>query len=561
MANGADEAAKKSHENMLFRIASKIGQSLLDVRPAIIDATLKQLDNSMKPPKKDHWEKWCDKLVTDGFCDQDTADILKPLADYPFPFGGIFYLLTVLKTTMGDLEAALEIYMMDRQYDLLRKTTPHPAPVENLVRSMIIDPKRSNENRAELKRHGFSDDQIDNIILSHYQMLDVDTVKTNYLRGNISEDLMYERLRELGLTDTRIQEIVKTWRVIPGAGDLLTMYAKEAFEPDIYKKIGLDAEFPTEGVPFFEAQGIDVEWVKRYWYAHWAQPSIGQGFEMLHRGVIDTDILDLLFRAVEIPPFWRDKLTKIAYQPLTRVDVRRMHALGVITTDKLIQSYLNIGYNADDALAMANFTIQYNTGNDSSVTRSTILSTFEEGLISRQEALDMLLAQDYDEDTAEFYLTRAEYDRDKALTDAYIDAIKERFLLNIINETELRDALNKINMQGEMIELYIDAWKLDSYKYAALPSKSDLEAFLTAGIITESQYRTVMTRLGYESTHISWYLKYMEREIDAPNKLPSRTDINKWYQEKIISEADWRGYMWHLGYGDVEIARYFKQIK
>ena len=55
---------------------------------------------------------------------------------------------------------------------------------------------------------------------------------------------------------------------------------------------------------------------------------------MLHRGVIDTAELDMLLRAQDVMPFWRDRLTAIAYRPLTRVDVRRMYKQGVLNVIK-----------------------------------------------------------------------------------------------------------------------------------------------------------------------------------------------------------------------------------
>ncbi|GAH93918.1 unnamed protein product, partial [marine sediment metagenome] len=44
---------------------------------------------------------------------------------------------------------------------------------------------------------------------------------------------------------------------------------------------------------------------------HWSLPSPSQGFEMLHRGVIDEAELNMLLRALDIMPFWREKLTKV----------------------------------------------------------------------------------------------------------------------------------------------------------------------------------------------------------------------------------------------------------
>ncbi|GAH79863.1 unnamed protein product, partial [marine sediment metagenome] len=71
-------------------------------------------------------------------------------------------------------------------------------------------------------------------------------------------------------------------------------------------------------------KGLSKEWSERYWAAHWNLPSPQQGFEMLHRGVINVSELNMLLRALDVMPFWRDKLTAIAFRRLTRVDIRRM---------------------------------------------------------------------------------------------------------------------------------------------------------------------------------------------------------------------------------------------
>ena len=151
---------------------------------------------------------------------------------------------------------------------------------------------------------------------------DENTVRNLYLREVITKEGMEKRMLELGYNKERTAEIIQGWPVIPGVGDLLHLVAKEAFEPDIIKHYGYDEEYPDEQTKWLKMQGLSEDWIRKFWYAHWETPSIGQGFEMLHRGFIDEKELDDLFRTVEIPPFWRDKLRGIAFNPFTRVDVR-----------------------------------------------------------------------------------------------------------------------------------------------------------------------------------------------------------------------------------------------
>jgi len=149
---------------------------------------------------------------------------------------------------------------------------------------------------------------------------------------------------------------------IPPVADIITMAVREAFTPAIAARFGQYEDLPTEFVEWVQKKGLSKEWAERYWAAHWSLPSPQQGFEMLHRGVIGVDDLNMLMRALDIMPFWRDKLTQIAFRPLSRVDVRRMFALGVLDVGGVRKAYTDLGYNDYNANLMTNFTIKYTEG-------------------------------------------------------------------------------------------------------------------------------------------------------------------------------------------------------
>lgn len=557
---GQKDASEKSGENRLIKIAQMFASGFVNASPLIVDKTVKEVLKQIPEEKDEGWYKWCDKLVKDEWVDSETANMLKEVAKWPKIYKIILQVLFKAMLTITYYKQILAISTLDSQYEFMSKATPHPAPVDNLVRSMIIDPARATENRAKLKEHGFDDMQIDNIILSYYRTVDEGTIRVCYLRGVISEETMYERMRELGYTDTRTKEIVQTWELLPPPADLFTMVAHEAFEPDIYKPMGLDAEFPAEQVEWLKKQGISPAWAMKYWISHWAQPSIGQGFEMLHRRVIDYPTLDLLMRTVEIPPFWREKLTKIAYSPYTRVDVRRMHDLGILSNEQLIESYMDLGYDADKALNMANFTIKYNQSHAKELTRSAILESYRENLIERREAIKLLKAQDYSEELADYYLTLEEYTRDKEILKMQIDNLQENYLLGLTSEQTARDGLNKAGLLGAKIDALLDQWNLQKYKYQRLPTKSDCDTFLVKGIIDEPEYTELLTQHGFAWRHIRLYLEDLKGEIVTGGRLPSRTDIETWYKQDIITKEQYREEMRAIGYSERHIDWYFKKL-
>ncbi|GAJ12939.1 unnamed protein product, partial [marine sediment metagenome] len=145
---------------------------------------------------------------------------------------------------------------------------------------------------------------------------------------------------------------------IPPVADIITMAVREAFTPAIAEKFGQYQDFPADLEKYAAQKGLSEEWAKRYWAAHWALPSPQQGFEMLHRGVINSPELDMLLRASDVMPFWRDRLTAIAYRTLTRVDVRRMYKEGVLDEREVYEAYQDHGYSDENAARMAEFTVK-----------------------------------------------------------------------------------------------------------------------------------------------------------------------------------------------------------
>jgi hypothetical protein len=336
-------------------------------------------------------------------------------------------------------------------------------------------------------------------------LYDENTIRELYWRKIIDSDKVYERMRELGYTDTRIREITQSWSLIPGPQDLLTMVAHEAFEPDSIKKMGLDEEFPEEQSEWLEKQGLSRYWQMKYWISHWEQPSLEMGYEMLQRGVIDRETLDFLFRTVEIPRYWRDKLLAIAYTPYTRVDARRMHKLGVLSDEELVKAFKDIGYDDEHAQKMAEFTKKANQAAERDLSKGEVLTGFSDGIISRDQALEFLRRLGYDENESRYILDMQEYKDKKSIATTLQSAIQTQYQKRLISRSEAQRQLDELNLPSAQVQALLAKWDASMGEADQLPSKTDLDNFFMARIINEDLYRSELRKLGYGSDYIEWY--------------------------------------------------------
>ncbi|KKL23267.1 hypothetical protein LCGC14_2427110 [marine sediment metagenome] len=174
--------------------------------------------------------------------------------------------------------------------------------------------------------------------------------------------------------------------------------------------------------------------------------------------------------------------------------------------------------------------------------------------------MDLLTEQDYSSDLAAYYLELEDFRRDKKLRDQQIDNLREQFLLSQISASAVRDSLNRLDLRGEKISSLMETWELDKYKYASIPSKSELDNFLVKEIITEGQYRDYMARHGFSQTMISWYLEDLSEEPIVRGRLPSRANLDEWLKKKLINETYYRTQMELIGYKEEYINLYIQSI-
>jgi hypothetical protein len=243
-------------------------------------------------------------------------------------------------------------------------------------------------------------------------LLTVGAVQDALNRGFIDEATADDHLARAGYSGQAKEALLELRMLLPSPSDLVRFGVREAFTPEIAERFGQYEDYPAGMTGPMALQGFSEDWSRAYWAAHWDLPSATMGFEMLHRGVIGEADLMLLLRALDVMPYWRDKLIQISYNPITRVDLRRLYKLKIITEAQVFQGYKDLGYNDERAGWLTEFTKQYANPDDASqlddmadLAASTFRTAYRRGVISRDDALDRIVDAGYTEDVADFFLT------------------------------------------------------------------------------------------------------------------------------------------------------------
>ncbi len=298
---------------------------------------------------------------------------------------------------------------------------------------------------------------------------------------------------------------------IPPVADIISMAVREAFSPAIAARFGQYEDFPEEFGRYAAQQGLSLEWSQRYWAAHWGLPSPQQGFEMLHRGVIDQSDLGLLMKAQDIMPYWRDKMIDIAYRPLTRVDVRRMYKEGILDERGVFKAYLDAGYSDENAENMTEFTVSYVLSQQSKFTSGDIVKAYTNRMIDPGEARGLLTMIGVKPANASFIIQTANYKREWALTNQKISAIRNLYKKGQYEENATRAELLRLNLPSDQVNALLETWWYEKKEDGGPTwTKAETFRFAKAGLIDYNRVKQELRAMGYDQEHIEVYMNTIQ---------------------------------------------------
>lgn len=299
---------------------------------------------------------------------------------------------------------------------------------------------------------------------------------------------------------------------IPPVQDIITMAVREAFTPAIAARFGQYEDYPDPLTEWAGKKGLSKEWAERYWASHWSLPSPQQGFEMLHRGKIGMDDLHLLLRASDVMPFWRDKLIEIAYRPLTRVDVRRMYALGVIDVDGVRKAYTDLGYNDYNADLMTRFTIEYVKGTPRKLSTTDMVSAYKKHLIEAGTLRNLLSQAGIESDDIEPIVKTAHQKREWSDKDAQIDTLEFSYKQGKQDENTTISELSALGLDSDYVTALISQWRVRSIaEKDTLWTTAQVLSFYKAKLIEKERAVQELDKLGYNDEHINVYIASVKR--------------------------------------------------
>jgi hypothetical protein len=364
----------------------------------------------------------------------------------------------------------------------------------------------------------------------HSYRLSPAEVITAWRRDPATYEKYFDDLRDQGWSDDRLLALRLVTQPFPNVQDIIRFAVREAYTPEIAEKFGQYEDLPNKAANDLIKVGLPWEEFIKFWAAHWDLPSAQQGFEMLHRGVIDEETLKLLLRALDVMPFWRDKLTDIAWELPTRIDIRRFWDMRTIDEARLRELYAARGYHGKDLEDYVLWTKIYTDFPD-------LLARYKNGWITldevRREIIAMGLSPERADTLIEEKIKKAAPERvatEKNLTKADIVAGVKKGVITRGEGTELLMDIGYDPVEADYIlavSIPLDEENITVQKREL--TKTDIIAGLKAGVITEQEALAKLIDLRYTTLDAQFLLQIYKATITPPvetrDREASKADI------------------------------------
>jgi hypothetical protein len=379
-----------------------------------------------------------------------------------------------------------------------------PTP-EQLVDMRIKEGITPDQFHSWMRQWGFDGGMADRIEHTSRAYLSALDYVTLWRREALTEEALNKQLLQLGLNPADLPRIKQVTEYYPTPQDIITMSVRDVFDPQTVQAQGLLQDIPPGYLPAAAKAGLPEQSALWFWGAHWNLPSPTQVYEMYHRGLITIEQVRDYLRQADYAPAWRDLLAEISHGTLNRVDIRRMHKMGVLSEEQVFKAYMAEGLNETDAQSMTEFTVRYNQGTEGESPDTEILRGYKEGIFSMDETISRLTTLGYSTDRIQTMIMLVDAEEQRELIDTEADAIIDAYMQGAYTIDQVRAELLTIGVPQGKLEFIIAREMAQARKRQKHATKSDLDRWLKYSLITDDEYTKRMSMIGYNANDINLY--------------------------------------------------------
>lgn len=440
---------------------------------------------------------------------------------------------------------------------------------EAWLRSKYAFPQEIMQHTQDLFRDQWNTSEV--MQLANREYISGQKVIDCYLKaGGYLEETMkgYEELR----------------KVIPGVGDLIRFTIKEAFNPEMVERLQLYAEIEDAdlarnwaerqglGNSTLYVEGVPVEttnWFNAYWATHWQLPGTGQLAEMRNRlrpermyryekqvpgitAFTDEDY-DVYMKANDYTPNVRKWLEATALAQPRLIDIRNEYFEGIIDRNEFVQLQLDRGYTEVDAEVYAKladkqkdrYTYKHRAREmDRYDARlyDEVINAYRVGSISESQLTATLIGILQSADAANSVVAAERIRKNNQIITQTISMVKRAFFTGEMRSSQAVGILESEGIEPNEVSRLVHLWELNFDMPRRQVSAQKLIGWVVTGTMPMAVLQQRLIILGYSERDVANMLA--ETQIKRMNFLEKQSEAKRKEDKKKGSGKAKDGEKW-----------------
>ncbi|KKL99594.1 hypothetical protein LCGC14_1812870 [marine sediment metagenome] len=330
-------------ENWSTAWADRLKKWLATVLGFGVNVVMESVEKSFRPFLK----PFIDRINATGKVPPELQGILNEISDPTSQVGALFGNAAGNALVGGAVGKLLDSVLLPIAYALNSVTKNVELGVSQQVSLWLRKLWSEDTLKERLSWQGLDEEAVKHLQELSQVRLSPDSVMRLWIRDKNKYEKLWTDLADSGISAERIEYFKELAWAVPTPGEVINFAAKEAFEDDMAEIYGLDEEFDAIDQSWMDKAGVKEEARPLYWRAHWQHPSLQKVFDLLHRGQITEEEMYRYYRLVEVPPYWRDKLTEISWDLPNRIELRMMARYGLVDKAFLVEQLGKVGLHED----------------------------------------------------------------------------------------------------------------------------------------------------------------------------------------------------------------------
>jgi hypothetical protein len=375
------------------------------------------------------------------------------------------------------------------------------SPIE-AARAVITGIIEESEGADEALRSGIDGDRFKTLVKLAGNTLSVADAVQLWRLGKLPTD-------SNSIDEPSLNAALRAAAIFPKWWDAILEATKFRPSPEFILDALLEGQLEEEQAKdLFVKLGGDIDYFKLIYDTKGQAPTPTQALELLNRGIIKERRTpgidpeqDTSYEQAFLEGPWRNKwlepfLALRWYYPPPRT-ATAMYREKSITKEQYIDLLKKQGVPDEWIPAWLDAGSKSRTGAQRDLTVSTIRELYEQQLVDKDTAHQLLVQEGYDDQEAEYILKLAELRAFHRLVDHTVNRIRQLYTTRKISEATTRQALATIQLQADQIDYLIALWTVERQANVKTISPGEIVAAHHYDIISTDEAIQRLVDLGY----------------------------------------------------------------